>query len=628
VTTNREGFRRWFAADGQQANPLLIASWFGLLTGLIEVAILVSGKLFFHKLLLMSPHVVWMAPLTDLILFGIIGIVLFLVQRWLRIVSEPVIIFIFAFLSFLGLGLMFTWLQHYAALLLAAGLAVQTARLSRAHPAGFRWLVRRTTAPMLALTILMAAGMYGWQLFSERRAMANLKSTPPNSPNVLFIVLDTVRAESLSVYGNSRPTTPQLERLAKNGVRFEYAISPAPWTLISHSTIFTGHFPHELSADWEAPLDTTYRTLAEDFRDHGYATAGFVANMIYCSYETGLNQGFTHYEDYPLSISELVLSSSLLSNIVNSQLVRRVAGNYDVLDRKSAAQVNHDFLSWLSHNNQKPFFVFLNYFDAHEPYMPHRPFDTKFGQPAPRNNDLVKRWAHEAARLEKESMSPAEIQAELDAYEGSIAYLDQQLGLLFDELKRRNVLDNTLVVITADHGEQFGEHGIFTHGNSLYLQTLRVPLLILFPSRLPADTTITEPVTLRDLPATIADLVPLGDKGRFPGNSLTQFWNGTKIADSANRSPLLSEVKFGPDTKPHEPLFKGDMRSLVIDRKHYILNGDGRAEVYDLETDPQEKKDIAGSDEGRQITQRFQSVLKATLENSYLKENGKSDGRH
>lgn len=616
----REVFWRWFGAGEPQANPLLIASWFALVTGFIEVAILLSGKIFFQKLLLLGPHVVWMAPLAYLIFFGIIGIAFFLVQRWLRIISQPVIVFVFAFFGFLGVGLMFAWLQHYAALLLAAGLAVQTARLTRAHPAGFRRLVRRTTAPMLALTILAAAGLLGWQLFSERRAMANLKPAPPNSPNVLFIVLDTVRAESLSVYGYSRPTTPQLERLAKNGVRFEYAISPAPWTLPSHATMFTGHFPHELSTDWEKALDASYPTLAEAFKDHGYATAGFVANDIYCTYEHGLNRGFTHYEDYSVSISELVQSSSLLSNLANSHLARWLVGNYDVLGRKTAAMVNRDFLSWLSHNNQKPFFVFLNYMDAHEPYMPRPPFDIKFGQKTPRKNYLTIRWMHQGARLDKEAMSPLEIQAELDAYEGSIAYLDQELGSLFDELNRQKVLDNTLVVITADHGEQFGEHGgIFTHGNSLYLQVMRVPLLISFPSRVPSNISVREPVTLRDLSATIVDLIPLGNKNRFPGKSLAQLWNGTANADNATRSPLLSEVTVGPDTHPQDPLSKGDMRSLVVDRKHYILNGDGSEEVYDLDADPQENKNLAESDEGRQITQRYRSLLKNDVQANKLR---------
>lgn len=613
MTAKDKGLRSWLAINDQQPNLLLVAAWFGLATGFIEVSVLFFGKVFLHKFLLFGPHIVWMAPLTDLIFFVMAGCILLILQRLLKIGPLPVIIFVFAFLSFLGLTLMFAWLQHYAALLLSAGLAVQAARLVRAQPRGFRSLVRRTTAAMLVVIILAAAGLFGWQWFSERRATANLKPTSPNSPNVLFIVLDTVRAQSLSAYGYSRPTTPQLERLAKNGVRFEQAIAPAPWTLTSHATMFTGRFPHELSADWEKPLDATYPTLAEDFRDHGYATAGFVANVIFCSYEQGLSRGFTHYEDYPVSIRELALSSSLVSNVVNSQVVRRLVGNYDVLDRKSAGQVNHDFLRWLYHNKQKPFFVFLNYLDAHEPYLPRKPFDTNFGEKTPRKTYRVTRWAHEGARLDKDTMSPAEIQAEQDAYEGSIAYIDQELGLLFDDLKQQKILENTLVIVTADHGEQFGEHGLFTHGNSLYMQTMRVPLLISFPAHVPENISVSEPVTLRDLPATIVDLAQLGDKDRFPGNSLAQFWNGTMNTASATRSPLLSELTLGPFTHPHEPAFLGDMKSLVIDRKHCILNGDGREEVYDLDSDPQENVDLSGTEEGRQINQRFRSLLKETF---------------
>ena len=123
---------------------------------------------------------------------------------------------------------------------------------------------------------------------------------PANSPNVLLIVLDTVRADHLSLYGYERPTTPNLERLAKRGIRFDNARATAPWTLPSHASMFTGHWPHELGAKWMTPLRGNLPTLAEYLGAHGYATAGFVANVVYCSQETGLARGFTHYEDYVL----------------------------------------------------------------------------------------------------------------------------------------------------------------------------------------------------------------------------------------------------------------------------------------------------------------------------------------
>ena len=128
---------------------------------------------------------------------------------------------------------------------------------------------------------------------------------PADSPNVLLIVLDTVRADHLSLYGYRRATSPTLARLAKRGIRFDEARATAPWTLPSHASMFTGRWPHELEVRWLAPLRWNFPTLAEYLGSQGYATAGFVANTLYCSYDTGLDRGFTHYEDYILDLERL-----------------------------------------------------------------------------------------------------------------------------------------------------------------------------------------------------------------------------------------------------------------------------------------------------------------------------------
>ena len=135
---------------------------------------------------------------------------------------------------------------------------------------------------------------------SKRAAKPRRAQPPAGSPNVLLIVLDTVRADHLSLYGYQRPTTPTLERLAKHGVRFDAARATAPWTLMSHASFFTGRWPHELDVEWLTPLRKNYPMLAEYLGAHGYATAGFVSNVQYCSYDTGLDRGFTYYEDYVL----------------------------------------------------------------------------------------------------------------------------------------------------------------------------------------------------------------------------------------------------------------------------------------------------------------------------------------
>ena len=215
--------------------------------------------------------------------------------------------------------------------------------------------------------LAVAATSWGWDRYLEVSAKTKLPPSSPDAPNVLMIVLDTVRAQNLNLYGYHRPTMPKLEQIAKTGVFFEQAVSPAPWTLPSHASMFTGRHPHELSADWTTPLDATYPTLAEILYQHGYVTAGFVANKIYCSYESGLNRGFMHYEDYLVSPGQLIRSSALGREITNNLDLRQRFKYYDDLGGKSAERLNHDFLSWLSRQEQGPFFAFLNYFDAHNP---------------------------------------------------------------------------------------------------------------------------------------------------------------------------------------------------------------------------------------------------------------------
>lgn len=448
-------------------------------------------------------------------------------------------------------------------------------------------------------------------MMSPRRALAKLPPAPPGAPNVLLVVLDTVRAMNLSLYGYPRPTTPRLERLAGRGVRFELAFATAPWTLPSHASMFTGRYPYELSAGWDDPLDATYPTLADLFGARGYLTAAFVANTRYCSWESGLDRGFIHYENYLVSPGQIVLSSSLGRTIANNQRLRRLIGNYEVLGRKTAPKVNADFLRWLSRKGRRPFFVFLNYMEAHYPYLPPPPFDTKFGPRRLRLNPWLEHgW----------KWTPEEVQTELDAYDGSISYLDHHLGLLLDELERRGVLGNTLTIIVSDHGEQFGEHGVMRHGNTLYLPVLHVPLLILLPSRVPEGASVREPVTLRDLPATLLDLLGIEGGPRFPGSSLARFWAGGSTR-APEASPLLSEVGAIPsqDVPASYPISRGGMKSLLEERWHYIRNGDGREELYDFRSDPLEQRDLSGTAEGRRTIERRRGSLEAIVGKSRAK---------
>jgi arylsulfatase A-like enzyme len=176
---------------------------------------------------------------------------------------------------------------------------------------------------------------------------------------VILVVLDTVRASSLSLHGYTKPTSPSLERLATQAFTFRTAIAPASWTLPSHASMFTGRWPHELSTGPWSPLDGTFPTLAEYLRDRGYMTAGFVANREYCSYEFGLSRGFVHYEDYRATPGQALLYTSIGQTAMQQSELVQSLRTYDNLGRKSAEQLTADFLRWHARNAaSRPIFAF------------------------------------------------------------------------------------------------------------------------------------------------------------------------------------------------------------------------------------------------------------------------------
>jgi arylsulfatase A-like enzyme len=458
-------------------------------------------------------------------------------------------------------------------------------------PLAARRVVDWTMPVMAAIVIGLAVGFSAWPRWVAHRAQEALQ--PPvsaSAPNVLLIVLDTVRAKSMSLYGYSRDTTPRLTAFAGRGVVFDRALSTSPWTLPSHGTMFTGRYPAELTADFLSAIDDTHPTLAEEFAGAGYLTAGFVANTSFGGAEFGLGRGVLHYDDHPTSLRSAVMQTSFGSVLVTATGLPRRLSPEAKFSRKSAAAINRSFLRWLStRQSGRPFFAFLNYFDAHEPYRAPAAFMEKFGLSRPEGNI----WSRSLL-----DWSPDQVRELNTAYDGTLAYLDDQVGRLLDELERLGDLDRTIVVITSDHGEQFGEHDLLEHANSLYLPLLHVPLAMIYPSKLPAGVRVVTDVSLRDLPATILDVAGLGPQSRLPGRSLAALWRGET---AASLSPVLSEAHRITTRYPESyPARKGRMRSIVVDGMHYILNlGDGREELYHLARDPDELQDLGAKDTER-----------------------------
>ena len=390
-----------------------------------------------------------------------------------------------------------------AGIILALGIAARLVPALVRHVAGFRRCVTITFPVLAVITPLVAASVWAGD-WIKRRAEAARARPASGSPNVLLIVLDTVAAEHLSLHGYDRPTSPTLESLAQRGARFDRVQATSSWTLPSHASFFTGRWPHELSASWSTPLDASYPTLAEYLGSRGYATAGFVANTFFCGADTGLGRGFTIYQDYffpELSAFKLAalihwpleglksLDRSLreyLNLAVLRPFVRPIWGRFNADARKEAPEVQNELLKWLSSRQQpeRPFFAFVNFYDAHYPYELPNGSVHRFGAIPrnPREADLLRDWW----ALDKSRLSRQEIDFVRDAYDECVANLDEQLGRLLAELGRRGALDRTWLIVTSDHGESFGEQsGFFGHGTSLYQPQIHVPLVIVPPSAIP-----------------------------------------------------------------------------------------------------------------------------------------------
>ena len=630
-----DDFERGVEPAGTDRTPLrlfLSAAGCGLVAGWLELGLVLALRAVDPRVsmdsLRTNRHFVWMIPVAGMALFAAVGVAVALWARFRPGAARRHAWRVFVALAVLTVLLAAERVHVAACVALACGVGWRFG--PRVEAAG-RGKLGRAVVAVAALGAVVLTGVESWRVTSaERRALATLPKPTAATPNLLLIVLDNVRAESLSLYGRDRPTTPNLERLARSGVCFTQARSTAPWTLPSHASMLTGEWCHRLSFDFDRPLDGARPTLAEALARQGYSTAGFIANTYYCNARYGLNRGFARYEDcyenQTVSPFEVVRSSGLGKRVVQALGHSIHVENGGTSVRKTAAMINRDALGWLDGRpRDRPFFLFLNYYDAHGPFIPPDGPDPRFGLaalPERERIETLKRFQRLSTGKNTPADGPADrIEREandvfLDSYESCIAYLDRQIGLLFDELERRGLRKNTLVVVTSDHGEHFKEHGFSGHGLSLYRREVHVPLLIFPPGGVAQGRVVSEPVSLRDIAATSVDLLGLADRAPFPGRTLARLW-ATDPEDRPPHAPVLSEVAHQKNLEPVPgiPATAGTVRSVVSAGKVYIRGGGGREELFDLKNDPHETTNLVGSADLRPPLEHFRDLLDRLLVN-------------
>lgn len=384
---------------------------------------------------------------------------------------------------------------------------------------------------------------------------------PPKPKRVIVIAVDTLRVDHVSAFGYKRPTTPNLARMmAKEGIGFEAAHSQASWTLPSTVSLMTSLRPYAHGVeDREQTLHPDVPTVAGAFSKSKWISAAFVTH-IYVSSMFGINSGFDEF--YELSIDWKFREGKQLR----------------------AEELNQNVFPWLAANQEKPFFLYLHYFDPHWDYDPPPPFDTKFTDPdydGPASGSW--KFIHKFVPKSK-LMAKADLEHVKALYDGEIAYTDHHLGRLFKHLKKLKMWDDTLLVILSDHGEELQDHRSMHHIRTLYEEVLRVPLIVKPPGGRPAtwQKRVKARVSTLDVAPTVLDLAGIDIPKTFQGRSLLPLLN----YDGPDRPVFARTMRH-----------KSDSMALIGDDKKLIMpfgrKKNARDELYDLEKDPKEKRSVA-----------------------------------
>ena len=387
------------------------------------------------------------------------------------------------------------------------------------------------TCALTVATLFAAGGITG----CKNKGTASTHSAGLHGYNILFITLDTTRADRVGCYGHSQARTPVLDKLAADGVRFARAYSQVPLTAPAHASIMTGVYPpeHGVRMNGIHRLGDDFETLAERFAEAGYKCGAFVSAFVLDS-RFGLNQGFDVYGD---------------------KLDMNNRAYFDPLHQeRKGNRVCGEALQWLERLGDDPFFCWVHFFDPHYPYEAPEPYRTQNSNP----------------------------------YDAEMAFMDAQIGRLLGFLDRSGKRSKTLIVAVGDHGEGLGEHNEDTHATFLYQTTMHVPMIFNLPGRVGKSLVVPEPVRLVDLYPTLMDLMAWDTPGLVSGESLIGALRGEKL------SPRIS---YGESEYAYYDFGWSPLRSLTTNRWKYIRSSE--PELFDLQADPNEMKNLAASSPDR-----------------------------
>jgi len=476
--------------------------------------------------------------------------------------------------------LVLLWLQAYvtgsftsASSLLAVVVYLLVVVLSVANLFLLRGKIRAGQAlagalAVLLLALVVSAGL-GWT--KAPAAVAGGRQQSPALKHVILITVDTLRADALSLYSSQGADTPHIDALGGDAVVFRNASVPAPWTLPSIASLMTGVSPnaHQTKHIFSR-LPDNLETLAERLGDAGYAAGAIVSNPV-LDPAFNLSQGFQQYESYPKLLGYSFAARALYRTFPDS---------FDPTARGLAARA----ADWIERHREQPFFLWVHFFDPHEAYTPppeYAPPPLSYTSTAVPLNLPARTYA-------VGHVPPVEERLHTKAlYEGEVRYTDAAIGELLQTVKQQGLYDDTLIILTSDHGEEFWEHGSVSHGHTLYRELLQVPMIVKLPGP-PAPLEVAAGVEVTALMPTILELCGVDyEREEFSVASLAPLW-GPSPQEFVVRPVVSSGLYYRP---------WDDSESVLFGATKYIASTlTGREQLYDLQRDPGEKISLVASE--------------------------------
>lgn len=457
--------------------------------------------------------------------------------------------------------------------------------------------------------LIVEIGVLFWFSPLIQRSREPIGSPVRRMPNLVLITLDTTRRDHLSLYGYDRNTTPHLDQFARAGIVFDNAYSVSSWTLPSHASMFTGKIPTAHGASWSHWwVDSSETTMAEILHSAGYATAGFVSGPFLLS-SLNIAQGFDYYND----------QLDFAGGMRNYQLVRLIKSlipfKFRWMDGQRGGKELTDLaLSWIQRQNRKaPFFLFLNYFDPHDPYRPPPPYDQLYGSNYRGPMTGFIRGLYSDRRTGERRiggkngppLTAEDYQKLRDLYDGEIRFMDDQIGRLLEYFNNTKMTSNTLFIIAGDHGESIGDHKLIDHGHTLYQEQIRIPMMLVGPG-FTGGKRIQSLVRNIDVLPTLLEALRINGSLRIQGKSFLPYLNN----DQDDGRKYVGEVSDDPRTRVQP--FQRDLKAVIDGGWKFFWSSKKTNQLFDLNNDPTESLDLIST--GEHDASRLQQFLQQYLQ--------------